>query len=144
MSLETRGRGRSATPSSLFVNRSVIRLLLRSVTPALILLFVTGCAMTFDATHLGVNARLASDASQPAEGTPFSITSRAVYGLWGLVKFSEPSIRKALASQLVGGKEIADVRIKVRSKLSDILITGLTLGLVVPRAVTIEGVVVDK
>jgi len=110
----------------------------------LILLFVTGCAMTFDATHLGVNARLASDASQPAEGTPFSITSRAVYGLWGLVKFSEPSIRKALASQLVGGKEIADVRIKVRSKLSDILITGLTLGLVVPRAVTIEGVVVDK
>ncbi len=108
------------------------------------LLLAAACANTFDASKLGVPARLASEASTPAEGTPFNITSRAVYGLWGVVKFSEPSLKKTLAAQLAGGKEIADVRIKVRSKFSDILITGLTLGLIVPRAVTVEGVVVDK
>jgi hypothetical protein len=109
-----------------------------------LLVGVTGCAMTFDATHLGVPATLASDASAPVEGTTFNVTSRAVYGLWGLVRFSQPSLRKTLAAQLVGGKEVANVRIRVRSKFSDLLITGLTLGLVVPRAVTIEGVIVER
>jgi hypothetical protein len=104
----------------------------------------TGCSMTLDASHLGVPAALASGAGTATEGNTFSVTSRAVYGLWGLAKFSEPSLQKALASQLVGGKEITNVRVRVRSKLSDLLITGLTLGLIVPRAVTIEGVIVDK
>ena len=104
----------------------------------------TGCSMTLDASHLGVPAALSAGAGNPPDGTPFSVTSRAVYGLWGLVKFSQPSLQKTLASQLVGGKEITNVRVRVRSKLSDLLITGLTLGLIVPRAVTIEGVVIEK
>jgi hypothetical protein len=121
----------------------VIRSPWRSLLPALVLL-ASGCANTFDATKLGVPTRLASSATAPVEGTRFSVTNRAVYGLWGAIKFSEPSLRKTLAAQLVGGKEIADVRIKVRSKFSDLLVTALTLGLVVPRAVTVEGVVVEK
>jgi hypothetical protein len=67
-----------------------------------------------------------------------------MYGLWGVVKLSEPSLRKTLASQVAGGKSVADVRIKIRSRFDDILITVLTLGLLVPRAVTIEGVVVGQ
>jgi hypothetical protein len=58
-----------------------------------------------------------------------------------LAKLKEPSLRKALAAQLSGGSGIADLRIKVRSRWSDVLITVLTAGLVVPRAVTFEGVV---
>lgn len=112
--------------------------------PALVLLFATGCSLTLDATKLGVPATLASAAGAPPEGESFSLTSRALYGLWGVVKLSEPSLRKMLASQLVGGKEVANVRVRVRSKLSDVIITGLTLGLLVPRAVTIEGVIVEK
>ena len=115
-----------------------------SALALLLTIATTACANTFDATRLGVPVSLASAANAPPEGTPFSVTGRAVYGLWGLVKFSEPSLRKTLASQLVGGSEVANVRIKVRSKFSDLIITGLTLGLVVPRAVTFEGVVVQK
>jgi hypothetical protein len=115
----------------------------RVLLPALLLL-LGACANTIDATRLGVPTTLASSAAQPAQGDSFSVTSRAVYGFWGAVRFSEPSVRKALAAQLVGGKEIADVRIRIRSKFSDLLITGLTLGLIVPRAVTVEGVVVQK
>lgn len=123
----------------------MIRYSPRRLAISLFLVFaITGCSMTFDATRLGVPATMASAAGAPAEGQSFSVTSRAVYAFWGLAKLSEPSLQKALAAQLVGGKQVADVRIKVRSKLSDIIITGLTLGLIVPRAVTIEGVVVEK
>jgi hypothetical protein len=109
-----------------------------------LLLVLTSCSMTLDASHLGVDASLASAAGPAPEGTAFKVTNRAVYGLWGLVRFSQPNLRKALATQLVGGKEVTNVRVRIRSKFSDLLITGLTLGLIVPRAVTIEGVVVDK
>ncbi len=123
----------------------MIRLVPRRLVLSLLLVCAaTGCSLSFDATRLGVPATMASAAGAPAEGVPFRVTSRAVYGLWGLAKLSEPSLQKALAAQLVGGKQVADLRIRVRSRFSDILITGLTLGLVVPRAVTFEGVVVQK
>jgi hypothetical protein len=104
-------------------------------------LFLAGCAETFDAATLGVPASLAAPAGQPPEGTRFRVTTHAVYGLWGLASIKQPSLRKALAAQLAGGSGIADLRIKVRSRWSDVLITALTGGLIVPRAVTFEGVV---
>jgi hypothetical protein len=100
-----------------------------------------GCAQTFDATALGVPVTLATAAGQPVEGSRFRVTSRAIYGLWGLAKLREPSLRKALAAQLAGGSGIANLRIRVRSRWSDVLITALSAGLIVPRAVTFEGVV---
>jgi len=57
------------------------------------------------------------------------------------VRFKEPSLRKALAAQLGGASGIADLKIKVRSRWSDLLFTVLTAGLIVPRSVTFEGVV---
>ena len=102
---------------------------------------IGGCAETFDATTLGVPATLAAPAGQNPQGARFRVTSRAVYGLWGLATIKQPSLRKALAAQLAGGSGIANLKIKVRSRWSDVLITALTAGLIVPRAVTFEGVV---
>jgi hypothetical protein len=107
----------------------------------LVLSSVGGCAHTFDATTVGVPVTMASPAGQPPEGTRFRVTSRALYTFWGLARIKDPSLRKALAAQLGGGSGIADLRIKVRSRWSDVLITALTAGLIVPRAVTYEGVV---
>lgn len=113
----------------------------RRALPALFLVLVlAGCAHTFDATTVGVPVTMASPASQPAQGDRFRVGGRSVFGFWGLVKFREASLRKALASQLGGASGVADLRIRVRSRFSDVLITGLTLGLVVPRSVTFEGV----
>lgn len=100
-----------------------------------------GCANTFDASALGVPVTMASAAGEQPTGRHFEVTTRAVYGLWGLVPLRQPSLRKALASELVGGSGVSNVRIRVRSRWSDVLITGLTLGLIAPRAVTYEGVV---
>jgi hypothetical protein len=120
-----------------FARRAGIRLvLLLAITGSL-----PGCATTFDARTLGVPVTLASPAGQPPQGSRFILTSHAIYGLWGLAKLKEPSLRKALAGQLGAGSGIADLRIKVRSRWSDILVTALTAGLIVPRAVTFEGVV---
>ena len=100
-----------------------------------------GCSLTYDATTLGVPATLASPAGQPAAGDRFVVSTKAVFGLWGLARFKEPSLRKALAAQLGGGSGVADLRIRERSRWSDILFTLLTAGIVVPRTVTFEGVV---
>ncbi|HUF36775.1 MAG TPA: hypothetical protein VMN37_12545 [Gemmatimonadales bacterium] len=113
----------------------------RAAPTLLLVLLLAGCAHTFDATALGVPATLASPAGQPAQGDRFSVGSKAVYGLWGVLRFKEPSLRKALAAQLAGGTGVSDVRIRVRSSFGDILVSALTLGLVVPRSVTFEGVV---
>jgi hypothetical protein len=111
-----------------------------ALTFALICL-LGGCAQTFDATTLGVPATLASAAGQPPAGDRFKVSSKAVFGLWGIARLKEPSIRKALAAQLVGGSGVADVKIRIRSRWSDVLFTVLTAGLIVPRTVTVEGVV---
>jgi hypothetical protein len=108
---------------------------------AALLVFSTACAQTFDSRTLGVPVTMAAAAGQSAEGSRFQVTSHAVFAFWGLARLKEPSLRKALAAQLVGGSGISDVRIRVRSRWSDILVTALTGGLLVPRSVTFEGVV---
>lgn len=118
-----------------------MRLPHRALPGLLLVLLLAGCAHNFDATALGVPVTLASPAGQPAQGDRFSVSGKSVFGFWGLLRFREPSLRKALAAQLAGGAGVADVRIRVRSRWSDVLITGLTLGLIVPRSVTFEGVV---
>lgn len=118
-----------------------MRLPRRAVPVLLATLLLAGCAHTFDATTLGVPVTVASPAGQPAQGDRFRVGGKAVFGFWGLIRYREPSLRKALAAQLAGGSGVADLRIRVRSRWSDVLITGLTLGLIVPRTVTFEGVV---
>jgi hypothetical protein len=112
------------------------------VFPALLVLaLLAGCAHTFDATTLGVPVTVASPAGQEPQGDRFSVSSKSVFTFWGVLRLKEPSLRKALAAQLAGGRGVADLKIKVRSRWSDVLITGLTLGLIIPRSVTFEGVV---
>jgi hypothetical protein len=111
---------------------------------AIVLLSValfSACAQTFDATTLGVPATLSSAAEKPPQGDRFRVTSSAIFGFWGIARLKEPSLRKALASQLVGGAAISNVKIRVRSRWSDVLVTALTAGLIVPRSVTFEGIV---
>ena len=114
----------------------------RLILPALLFLnILTGCASTFDSTTLGVPVTMATAAGQTPAGSPFRLTSRAVFAFWGLARIKEPSIRKALAAELAGASGIANVKIKVRSRWNDVLVTILTAGLLVPRAVTFEGVI---
>jgi len=102
---------------------------------------LTGCAETFDATTLGVPATLASAAGTPPAGDHFRVSSKAVFGFWGLAKLKQPSLQKALAAQLGGGTGLANVKIRARSRFVDLLFTVLTAGIIVPRTVTFEGVV---
>ena len=103
-----------------------------------------GCALTFDSTRLGVPVSMAGVAQAADSGTPFRVTKRPVYLVAGLVPVSKPNLEDVLAGQVGTGARIADLRIRVRSRWSDLLVTALTLGFVVPRSVTFEGVVVPK
>jgi len=105
---------------------------------------VGGCVQNIDATHIGVPVTLASAAGTPMPpgGEPFSVTGKAVYAMWGITAISGPNLHQTLAGQLVGGKALVDVKIKVRSRLTDVLITMVTVGIIVPRTVTASGIVV--
>jgi hypothetical protein len=103
---------------------------------------LSGCAVVFDARNLGTNVRMAQTPDQQGCPTPFQRSQKAVYLLWGLIPASRPSLEQVLASQVTGTEEITQLRIRMRSRFTDLLVTGLTGGLVVPRSVTFEGCVV--
>jgi hypothetical protein len=105
---------------------------------------LSGCAQTFDATKLGVPATMAGPAGEAVTGQSFRVTTHTVHAFWGLVPLKQPGLEKALAGQLVGGKAIAQLRIKTKSRWSDLLLTGLTLGIFAPKTVIYEGVVVGR
>ena len=108
---------------------------------AALLLAASACAQTFDATALGIPVTMASPAGVPPQGEPFRVNSTSLFAAWGLLPITRASLEKSLAHQLVGARSVSHVKIRVRSRWSDLLITGLTLGLFVPRTVTFEGVV---
>jgi hypothetical protein len=113
----------------------------RFAAAVLVLLLGAGCAQTFDATTLGVPATMASPTGQVPPGDQFKVNQTAIYMFVGLLPVSRPQLDKALARQLVGGRGVANLKITVKSRWLDRLVTGLTLGVVVPRTVTFEGVV---
>ncbi len=121
--------------------RLVIHPVIRAGLAALALT-LSGCALTFDATDLGVPTSLAESARTPAQGTAFRVTKHPVFLLWGLAGASRPNAEDVLAGQVGTGARVANLRIKVRSRWSDLLVTGLTAGLISPRSVTFEGIVV--
>ncbi len=102
-----------------------------------------GCSVTFDASTLGVKASVSQPAGQAAEGTEFEVNKKVVFLFFGILRASNPSLENVLAGQLVGGREVNNLSVKVRSRFADILVTALTLGLIVPRSVTFRGVVVS-
>lgn len=114
---------------------------LRSAALVLTLVSAAACAQTFDATSLGVPVTMASPAGEQPQGEAFKMNKSSVYALWGVLTLTTPSLEKALGTQLVGGKSVTNLKISVFSKWSDLLITVLTLGVVVPRTVKFEGIV---
>ena len=112
------------------------------VLPAILLLGLAGCATTLDASNLGVPVTLASSAIAPPQGAAFRVHTHATFAFWGLVPISRFSLERSLATQLVGGNRIENIRVTVKSRWKDLLFTVLSGGLVVPRSVIIEGVVV--
>lgn len=109
----------------------------------LLLLGSGACVQTFDARNLGTRTTLATRATEQPEGAPFKVTKSAVFVFWGIGAASRPDLQRVLAGQVTGESQISNLRITVRSRFSDILITALTGGIIIPRTITYEGVVVN-
>jgi hypothetical protein len=120
-----------------------VRAAFRALAP-LLLLAVSACAQTFDASTLGVPVTMAAPPGDLPPGKPFKMTAHTVHGFFGLITLSQANLRKGLSTQLVGGEQIAQLKIRTRSRWFDLLVTGITLGLIAPRTVTYEGVVIGR
>jgi hypothetical protein len=103
-----------------------------------------GCALSFDSTRLGVPVTMAGAAPTSAQGTPFRVNRHPVFAVWGAFTVGAPRLEDVVAGQVGSGAGVAQLRIKVRARWSDLLITALTAGLFSPRTVTFEGVVVES
>lgn len=111
---------------------------------SLLTLCGSACIQTFDSTTLGVPVTMAAAPGEAGGGTPFKVQSHTMHAFFGLVPLARANLQKALARQLVGGQQVAQLKIKIKSRWSDILLTGLTLGLLAPRSVTYEGVIIGR
>jgi hypothetical protein len=99
------------------------------------------CSYEFSTRTLGVPVTLAEPLAQPVPGDTFRVTTRASHLLWGLVPARRPSLQEALARQLGAGAAVHELRIHARKRWSDVLVTGLTMGLYSTTSVTYEGVI---
>ena len=131
-------------PTSFSPVPSVIRLSTRTfrVLLPVVAIGLSACAQTFDATSLGVPVTMASNAGVPAQGGHFDVHATQVWAVWGLLPVSEPALNRVLAAELVGGKSVADVKIRTHTRITDVLITAVTFGLLAPRAVEFSGTIV--
>ncbi len=111
------------------------------VAVAVLGLAACGCALTFDSTRLGVPVTMAASAQAAPAGTPFRVTRHPVFVAWGAFTVAGPRLEDVLAGQVGAGSGVANLRIRVRARWSDLLITGITAGFFSPRSVTFEGVV---
>jgi len=115
---------------------------LTTLAACALLLGIGGCAITYDATRLGVPVSLADAAQAPAAGTPFAVTKHPVFVMWGLFDSGQPNLDDLLSGQVGTGNGLAQVRIRSRMSWSDLLFTVLSAGFLSPRSVTFEGVIV--
>ena len=106
-----------------------------------LLLGAGGCAVTYDATNLGVPVSLADSTQNPA-GTPFRVTKHPVFVAWGAVTAAQPNLEDLFAGQVAAGSALTQVKIHSRMTWSDLLFTVLTAGFLSPRSVTFEGRIV--
>jgi hypothetical protein len=109
-----------------------------------VLLGASGCTQSFDGSTLGVPVTMAGAPGEAVTGTPFKVNTHTVHAFWGLIPLAQADLQKALARQLVGGQQVAQLKIKIKSRWSDVLLTALTLGVVAPRTVTYEGVIIGR
>ena len=108
----------------------------------LVLLLLTGaCVHTFDGRTLGSRTTLADRATQQPQGEAFRVTKSAIFVFWGIGTASRPMLDRVLAGQVTGESEVKNLRVTVKSRFSDVLITVLTAGVIIPRTVVYEGVV---
>ncbi len=99
--------------------------------------------MSFDSGMLGVKVSMSEPAGAPPQGTEFEVSRKAVFLFFGLLRATSPSLEDARAGQLLDADEVQNLRIKVRSRFADILVSVLTAGLVIPRSVTFHGYTVS-
>lgn len=118
--------------------------ILAGATLVALALSTSGCASKFDASHLGVTATMAEPALPQPVGNQFKITRHPVYLIWGMFSMGGANMEDLLAGQLGKNASIANLKIHVRSRWSDVFFTVITAGIVAPRSVTYEGIVVGK
>ncbi len=105
-----------------------------------VLLATAACStLTYDlgAVPFDVSAKPAARGN--AAGEPFTLTSKSVLWVHGLLGKDQPNVGALLREQCKDCAAVTDFRVNVGASFHDWLLTHLTLGLVRMKTVTITG-----
>lgn len=102
---------------------------------------LAGCAMQFSSRSLGVPVTMAEPEGQTVPGDTFNVTTKAVHLFWGLAPAKQPNLQQLLAGQLGAGASVHSLVIRTHKSFSDVVFTGITLGLISPTSVSFRGVI---
>ena len=64
----------------------------------------SGCAASFDSSHLGVTVTMAEPVQAPAAGAAFRVTKHPVYLVMGLISLGQGNLEDVLTGQLGPGR----------------------------------------
>jgi hypothetical protein len=69
----------------------------------------------------------------------FSTDGVNIFFLWGLAGNENRAINDAILQEIGSARGLVNVRVVTYSSLLDLIVTGLTAGIIVPKSFTIEG-----
>lgn len=113
----------------------------KHVAAVILLLALTSCSsMRYDLEGIGFPVH--ANANAYGEGEEFSLKSKYVMYVHGLLGEKQPKVKELLAEHCGDAKAVTDFRVSAGANLWDWLGTHLSLGLVRLKTVTIRGRVV--
>jgi Bor protein len=113
----------------------------RFLAAAVFALMGAGCAQTFDARGVAVPVTMASHGSDSVAGTQFSVRTHSTYVFWGLWSIDPPGLDRILATQLLAGAEIRNVRVRTKYRFLDLFLTAITAGIYSQKSITVDGII---
>src|SRR5262245_41236573 len=92
-------------------------------------------------TEINVSPRGVSDS---VTGMEFTETLHAHHWLVGLIRGKQPAVEEEVAKYVRGGERISHLTVGMRYSGTDILVSGLTLGVYCPQTVIVRGTVTPE
>ena len=104
---------------------------------------VAGCATLPMESNLKKPMSMTMIEDNPTRTKEFFAEEKAIWLFWGLIDLSLPAFDEVIGPEIADHAGVQNLKITTQSTFIDVVVTGLTDGIVTMRTVTIEGQAYD-
>lgn len=116
-----------------------MRKVLLAITTLAVIIAVAGCATLPMESNLKKPVSMTTIENNPTRTKEFFAEGRAIWLFWGLIDLSLPAFDEVIGPEIADHAGVQNLKITTQSTFIDVVVTGLTDGIVTMRTVTIEG-----